>query len=393
MRSRRGSDDDFRAETLDRDAPTRLGYGTIAAYAFWLYAFGPELALLRAEIHFSYATLGLYSALWAVGAALTGVIFAALTRRLRRGTLLWCSAVIATGGAGLFAATHTVMPTLLGAALLGAAGSIMLTCAQAILSDHHGDRRDRVLAEANVGAAGCAVVAPLLLGILQGTAAGWRLTLGVPVLVLAGLYLRYRHQPLPEAPVSRGHGRVRLSRACWILAAMVAVGIAIEFCVIYFGAELLVTTGLRTTEAATAMSGFYFGILAGRVGGVWLIRRAGRTVSLLWVSLAVTMAGFFLFWLAGAPTPAITGLFLCGLGVANLYPLSLALVLAAAPDDGDSANGAVQLLGGALVVASPYLLGNLADRLGLHAAFAVEPVLVGACAVLLLAGLRAARSS
>ena len=113
----------------------------------------------------------------------------------------------------------------------------------------------------------------------------------------------------------------------------------------------------------------------------------------LWISLAVTMAGFFLFWLAGAPGPGIAGLFLCGLGVANLYPLSLALVLAAAPDGGDSANGAVALLGGILTVASPYLLGSLADQLGLHAAFAVEPVLVGACAVLLLAGLRAARSS
>src|SRR5580698_7480617 len=76
MRSRRDSPDDLRAEALDRDAPTLLGYGTIAAYAFWLYAFGPELALLRAEIHFSYATLGLYSALWAAGAALTGMVFA-----------------------------------------------------------------------------------------------------------------------------------------------------------------------------------------------------------------------------------------------------------------------------------------------------------------------------
>jgi hypothetical protein len=41
-----------------------------------------------------------------------------------------------------------------------------------------------------------------------------------------------------------------------------------------------------------------------------------------------------------------------------------------------------------LVVAAPYLLGTLADHLGLHTAFTVEPVLIGACALLLLAGLR-----
>jgi hypothetical protein len=38
---------------------------------------------------------------------------------------------------------------------------------------------------------------------------------------------------------------------------------------------------------------------------------------------------------------------------------------------------------------APYLLGNLADHLGLSAAFAIEPVLIGLCLVLLVTGLRA----
>jgi MFS family permease len=285
-------------------------------------------------------------------------------------------------------ATRTVAGTLSGAALLGFAGTTLLTCTQAILSDRHGERRDRALTEANVGAAACAVLAPLLLGLLQDTPAGWRAAMGLPVIVLAWLYLRYRRQPLPEAPARRSRkDRVRLSRSCWLLAGLVAVGIAVEFCLVYFGAELLTSTGLRTTAAATAMSGFYLGILVGRVGGAWLIRQAGRTVPLLWISLAVTMAGFLLFWLSGRPVPAIAGLFVCGLGIANLYPLSLALALTAAPGNGDSANGATQLLGGILVTASPYLLGSLADHLGLHVAFVIEPLLIVACAVLLLAGL------
>lgn len=334
----------------------------------------------------------MYSALWAAGAALVGVSFAALARRLRRGTLLWGSAAVATGGAALFAATRTVAFTLLGAALLGFAGTALVACTQAILSDRHGDRRDRALTEANVGAAACAVLAPLLLGLLERTPAGWRVAMGLPAVVLAGLYLRYRYQPLPGAPPGRpANGRVRLPLSCWLLAALVAVGIAVEFCLIYFGAELLTTTGLRTAAAATAMSGFYLGILGGRVGSAWLTRSAGRTVWLLWASLAVTAAGFGLFWLARPPVLAIAGLFLCGLGVANLYPLSLALTLAAAPGNGDRANGAIQFLGGVLVIASPYLLGSLADHLGLRAAFAIEPVLIGACAVLLTAGLRLAR--
>jgi MFS family permease len=375
-----------------RDAPTLLCYGALAGYAYWLYAYGPALALLRSELHFSYTMLGLYSALWSAGAALAGVSFAPVARRLPRAPLLWSSMAGATAGIALFTATRTVALTLIGAAITGFAGTVLLTCIQAILSDRHGERRDQALVEANVGAAGCAVLAPLLLGLFQATPLGWRAALALPVLLLAGLFLRYRHQPLPPAPAARPTGhQARLSRSCWLLAAMVAVGIAIEFCPIYFGTEVLTSTGLRTAEAATAMSGFYLGILLSRIGGAYLIRRAGRTVPLLCVSLAVTTAGFLMFWLAGQPALAIAGLTVCGAGLANLYPLSLALTLAAAPGNGDTANARTQLLGGILVIAAPYLLGSLADHLGLHAAFTIEPVLIGAAALLLLAGLRLAR--
>ncbi len=374
-----------------RDGPTLLSYGALAGYAFWLYAYGPALALLRAELGFSYTVLGVYSALWSVGAALVGVSFTAVARRLPRSALLWFSAAGASAGAGLFTAAHAIALTMLGALMLGFAGTTLLTCIQAILSDRHGDRRDRALSEANVGAAGCAVLAPLLLGLFQATPLGWRAAFGLPALVFAGLYLRYRHQPLP-APAGRPAGRqARLSLSCWLLAGLVAVGIAVEFCVVYFGAELLTATGLRTAQAATAMSGFYLGILGGRVGGAYLTRRAGRTVAMLWASLAVTAAGFVLFWLADLPVLAIAGLFLAGVGVANLYPLSLALTLAAAPGNGDTANARTQLLGGVLVIAAPYLLGSLADQVGLRPAFTIEPVLIGLAALLLAAGLRLPR--
>src|SRR5690349_8998557 len=54
---------DSGAGAFRRDTPTLIGYLAIAGYAFWLYAFGPALALLQAELHFSYTLVGLYSAL------------------------------------------------------------------------------------------------------------------------------------------------------------------------------------------------------------------------------------------------------------------------------------------------------------------------------------------
>jgi len=376
-------------EAFRRDGPTRLCYGTLAAYAFWLYAFGPALALLQGELHFSYTVLGAYSALWPAGAVLAGLSFAPTARRLSRAALLWSSAVLATAGAGLFTAGRTVVLTLPGVALLGFAGTMLVTCIQAVLSDRHGERRDRALTEANVLAAGCAVLAPLLLGLLPAAPGGWRVAMGLPVPLLAGLYLRYQHQPLPRGPARpTARGRSRLPLSCWLLAGLVAAGVAVEFCPIYFGAELLTTTGLRTAEAAAALSTFYLGILVGRVGGAWLTRRAGRASRVLYTSLAVTAAGFLLFWLAGLPAVAIAGLFTCGLGVANLYPLSLALAMAAAPGSSDRANATTQVLGGILVVVAPYLLGSLADHLGLRAAFTLEPALIAVGALLLLAGSR-----
>ena len=87
---------------------------------------------------------------------------------------------------------------------------------------------------------------------------------------------------------------------------------------------------------------------------------------------------------------AVLGLFVCGAGIANLYPLALALALGAAGGHENRANARTQLLGGLVTAAAPFLLGRLADGHGLTVAFALEPVLIGASLLLLLGGLRAA---
>ena len=46
-----------------------------------------------------------------------------------------------------------------------------------------------------------------------------------------------------------------------------------------------------------------------------------------------------------------------------------------------------------VAAASPYLLGSLADQHGLATAFALEPVLIGICLLLLWGGIRARHST
>lgn len=381
-------------EQFVRDAPTVLSYAALVCFAFWNYGYGPALALLRGELHFSYTLLGVYSATWAAGAAVTGVTFPRLARRLARHTLLWGSAALASSGAALFTISSGVAATLVGAGVFGVGATTLLIVIQAMLSDRHGRWRDRALTEANIGAAACAVLAPLALGALAAGPAGWRAAFALPVLGLAALFVRYRHQPLP-LPSSPHEGAVhgRLPLACWLFAGMAAASIAVEFCLVYFGAEQLTSTGLPTATAVTAMSSHYLGLLTGRVGGALATRRTGRTVVLLYVSLFTTAVGFFVFWLTSVPYVAVLGLFVTGLGVANLYPLAVALSLGAAPGREDEANSRSQLLGGLLFIIAPFLLGGLADRLGLGPAFTVEPALIGLCLLLLLAGRRAQRDT
>ena len=378
---------DRAAAPFVRSAPTRLSYGGVAAYAYWLYAFGPALFLLRDELHLSYTVIGVFSALWSGGAAVAGVVFGPVVRRAGRRNTLWGAAALACFGAGLFGIAHTVVLGLAGAALLGLAGTTMLSVTQSVLSDAHGDRRDRALIEANVLAAGCAVIAPPLLGALAVTAIGWRWSYALPVVGLGLLAFAYRRVALPTEPIAAADhtsGISSLPVRCRLLAVLVALGIAVEFCLIYFGAEQIETTGLSAASATTALGALYAGILIGRLAGVALTARPGRTASLLWASLALSAIGFVLFWLADHPVLAIVGLLVAGIGIANLYPLSLALTLASSGGRTDAANALSQLIGGIAVVAAPYVLGALADHNGLRAAFGVEVVLIVACAALML---------
>ncbi len=77
------------------------------------------------------------------------------------------------------------------------------------------------------------------------------------------------------------------------------------------------------------------------------------------------------------------------MGIANLYPLALALTLDASEGREDRTSARSQLLLGLVAAAAPLVLGRLADSHGPAPALAVGPVLVGARLLLLRAGLRA----
>lgn len=370
----------------DRRRVTVLTYGALGCYAYCLYALGPILALLRRDLHLSYTTTSLHSSLWACGTIVTGFTYDRLARRLGRRALLWAAAVVSAAGALMFVGGYAVAVTLAAAAVLGLAGTLLQTGTVAVLADAFAHRADAAFVGANVLASATAVAAPLVLGGLDGTPVGWRVGMVLPVAALAVLWFSYGADRLPQAAAPAGDHRRPLPRAYWVAAALVAVGVGIEFCIVFHGANLLRDhVGLSTRDAATAMSLFFVAELVGRVVGRGMTRTPGRAVPLTVGALAVTAFGFSALWLSRAPAVALTGLTVAGLGVANLYPLTLALAVRAAPGRTDSAAARVQVPVGAAVLVAPLALGALADHVGVVRAYAVEPVLLVLAAGLLVA--------
>jgi fucose permease len=108
----------------------------------------------------------------------------------------------------------------------------------------------------------------------------------------------------------------------------------------------------------------------------------------LLAALCIALVGFPLLWLAPILAVRIGGLFVVGLGLANVYPLGVALALGAVPEQVDRASARLALAAGASALVAPFTLGALADRLGIGQAFGIVLAVLLAALVAALAASR-----
>ena len=94
------------------------------------------------------------------------------------------------------------------------------------------------------------------------------------------------------------------------------------------------------------------------------------------VSIVIAGIGFLLFWKAERPVIGLSGLFITGLGVANLYPLILSLAISTANGNTVQAGARATLASGTAILALPLILGGFADAVGIRLAYAVVLVLL-----------------
>jgi len=365
-------------QTFVRDRFTWQMYLMLGFYGYLLNLFGPMTPYLQSDLHLSYAQASFHYTAFAFGMILAGIIGTRLTIRLGVLKSIWFGGFGMSLGALLFFAGKAPAVTIGASFWMGLAGSQILSLVPGLLSTRHGARGAVALTEANVIAGLISITGPLVVRGLAVSSLGWRAALILPVIFLAGLYLIFGRGG-PEGsfqPARETEKENKLPWKYWVYWAQIVCGVAVEFCMIFWGATYLQNvTGLPRAAAASATSLFMGGMIAGRMAGSRLLHSQppGRV---LLGALSICALGFGIFWSAGSALLSLAGFALAGLGTANFYPVSITMAIQAAGTAVNKASTRATLASGTAIIALPLLLGGLADAVGLRLAFLVVPVLL-----------------
>jgi fucose permease len=363
-------------------AATWLAFLLYGLFAYLLNGLGAATERLRSDLGVSRGVVGLHATAFAAGLVVGGLVGDRLSRRTGRGGAAIVAAVGTAAGVALLVAGRVPAATIGGALVMGTSGSLVLVVAPAFLADRHGEGAGGALALANAVASLCAALAPFLVGAAVAAGLGWRAAFvaGVAVLlaVATGFWRIVRTPASAAAAPAAGRAARRLPDRYWWWWATLVLVVSVEFSFVFWIAEeLRVATGAAPALAAGSVAVFVLAMAAGRLAGGRLLQRA-RGLTLLRGGLLLSVAGFGVFWAAPLLAPALAGLAVAGLGVAMLYPLSLAAAIATAGGRSDLASGRAALASGVAIGVAPFALGWLADAHGVHAAYLVVPLLAAA---------------
>ena len=357
-----------------RNRVTWLAYFMLAYIAISQSILGPLMPFLRSELELNYTLGGLLPAAIAIGLIFSGLLSDWLVRRLSRRIVFWGGSIGLVLSVVMFAQGHNFESIFIAALGMGFASSLTQVMIQALLSDQHGERRAIAFTEANVAASLSTTITPLIIGGMPLLGLDWRLIPVLPFAILAFLGMIFHREAIPEsigAQTESGIGRAPLPFSFWLYWTVLFLVVAVEMAIVVWATDFLANvTGLGRTKAALAFGAFPAAMLIGRFLGSCLTQRWPSQI-LLPTALGVTLIGFPIFWLARTPTLNILGLFIAGLGIANLYPLTLSVAVGLAPDQSNLASARASLAVGTALLGVPLFLGWLSDQIGIRIAYGI----------------------
>ncbi len=361
-----------------RDRFTWLAYFMLAYYAYILAVLGPAVPFLRKELTINYTVSAFYISAFAAGMVIAGFTNAWMARRFGRSALFWGGGLLMAVGTVVLTVGRTAEVGIVSVFICGLLGSYLLVTIQSTLSELHGNNRAFALTEANVFAVLASSAAPLAVGIGESQGWSWRFAIYIGIAIWGLVFIRTRsrislpavRKPDPiKSSVTTKHGK--LPRAFWSYWVVVFFSVAVEWCIIFWASTYMETVvGLSKETAASSVALFTLAQFVGRAAGSWLTRRY-TSGNLLLIAGAIVLVGFPMFWLGRTPIINAAGLFICGLGVANLFPLTLSLTSAVGMNNPDAASGLTSMSSGIAILITPQILGIVADQLGIQTAYGI----------------------
>ena len=346
-------------------------YGIIAAmFGTIIPAWGKQFALTNSQAGFIFTA-------YAVGLTIASISVGPLidSKGKKVGLLLGLS-LVAAALYGLANASSYEM-TLAFAVLLGLGGGIIVTGANALVSDINPAKRGSVMNGLNLFFGLGGMVTPLLASDLLGgdPVKVLYFAAALATITLAVHFMTKMPAPTGERGFKTGEMGSLLSQpVLYLLAAFLFLYVACEVGVWNWLAKHLIAQGLPEATALRILSfGFALGILLGRVAvAPVLIKVPAATVTLASsVLMAITT---YAMLQTNDPTSAGIAVFLAGLAMAPVFPTTLAMVGGAFPNRTATAMGIVITSGWiGLLVSSP-IIGSVAGSSGLRTALLILPV-------------------
>ena len=361
-----------------RDAITLFLLATTAMHRSVFHAMGAVMPALRKELDISATLTNAHVSAIAIGMMAMGLCADRVAARTGRRRAIWIGMSGMVLGMVMLALAPVVWLTLpIALIFIGSIGSLVISLTPAALSDHQPAHRHIALAESSVVSSVIGGIVPATVGLSQRLGFGWGGASLIPVALLGVLSAKFRDTPVPEGHDRRPSAEQTaatepLGRTYWAFWLTLVFTDAFEFGLIFGAAVLLEYRGMSGAGAATALSLLFWGMIVGRFTGSRLVRRIAP-IRLLRFTFALAAVGVVAHWLSPVLILSLVGLFLAGIGISNLYPLTTSLGLQAAAHSSSAAGSRQAMASGLSMLISPLLFGILTDLADIRVAFAVEP--------------------
>ncbi|WP_202866260.1 MFS transporter [Kribbella turkmenica] len=414
---------------IARTDAIRIGIG-LSSMGYLLAGLGACVAILARDLDESTGRLALLSSAFAVGLFVVAVVGPMMLRSWALPTVLRLGSLVCAAGALLLAVAPAYGVAIAGGLGVGLGGALLVLVAPLVL---HGPTAASRLSRVNAVASATGIAAPLAIGAVDSLGATGRLALLAavpPLLALAVFKGKPDHPAANTLPSERDHGAVDASllerdhaavdpppsgrdhpavnsapsgrnhlavdsadsehdrsladvsgvgapRSAVALSVTlgwlrVVLAVGVEFCFVVWAVARLLATGLPVATAALLGSAFPIGMAIGRaVGPIHL-----RTLSPVVPGGLLAIIGTLLVSLFDTPTAVALGLVVAGAGVAPLYPVTLAALVAIPGLNPTRLSAIGALASGTAILLTPAALAALSRAADLRTAYLITLPLI-----------------